>query len=239
MRTYFCVLALVLSLVPIRPWVAPLQRAVTGRPPGSTSPTYAGQGIDQPLDQQNATMSWQLWNPNQYALADDGQAIWIGASGGVVRYDKATGAYRRYTMLDGLPHTRVLAVAVAGAGNRWFGGDGGLSRLSQDGRWTHFDSANSGLRSDLVDGIAVGADGILWLSHGLPAGSVSRRDPDGAWQWYPSRAALLWWMGWSGSGLAIAAGYIATTAIPGSRAITSTRLTTAFVILPQRLMALW
>ncbi len=132
-------------------------------------------------------MAWTLWNPAQYALADDGQAIWIGATGGVVRWDKASNTYRRYTLLDGLPHTQVLAVAVDESGNRWFGGDGGLSRLDAEGRWTHFTTANSGLHSNTVDAIAVGADGALWLSHGLPPAEVTRRNPDGSWAWYPNR----------------------------------------------------
>ena len=92
--------------------------------------------------------------------------------------------------MDGLPHTVVLAVAVDGAGNRWFGGDGGLSRLDAEQHWTHFRAANSGLYSDLVDAIAVVGD-TLYLSHGLPGGSVSRLDADGAWRWFPNRETAI------------------------------------------------
>ncbi len=161
---------------------------------GDHKATWADSATASPwLPQASATitqptgMAWTLWNPAQYALADDGQAIWIGASGGVVRWDKASNTYRRYTLLDGLPHTQVLAVAVDESGNRWFGGDGGLSRLDAAGCWTHFTTANSGLHSNIVDGIAVGADGALWLSHGLPQADITRRNPDGSWVWYPNR----------------------------------------------------
>lgn len=82
-------------------------------------------------------------------------------------------------------------MAVDGAGNRWFGGDGGVSRLDANGAWTHFTPTNSGLHRTLVDGIAVGADNTLWLSHGLPDGRISRRDPDGSWVWFPNRAAAV------------------------------------------------
>lgn len=58
------------------------------------------------------------WGAPQYALADDGPALWIGATGGVVRWDKTQGTYRRYTAVDRLPHSVVLAAAVDGAGNR-------------------------------------------------------------------------------------------------------------------------
>ena len=145
---------------------------------------------DAPLN-PGGDLRWAVWNPTQYALADDGAAIWIGATGGIVRFDKATNTYERYTTLDGLPHTKVLAVTVDGLGNRWFGGDGGLTVLWADGRWQQFDSTNSGLRHDLVDGIAVAGDNTLWISHGLPDGSVSRRNPDGTWDWFPNRETAI------------------------------------------------
>lgn len=157
---------------------------------------HAGQSADSPVAQPAATDQtqpsiWTRWQPNQYALADDGQALWIGASGGVVRWDKSSKTHQRYTAVDGLPHQNVYAVAVDTAGNRWFGGDGGLSQLDGNNRWSHFMVANSGLHSNLVDGIAIGADHTLWVSHGLPAGGVSRRAADGNWRWYPNRAVAV------------------------------------------------
>ena len=92
-------------------------------------------------------------------MADDGDAIWIGGAGSIVRWDKASQTHRRYSAVDGLPNTNFLAVAVDAFGNRWFGGDGGLSRLDSAGQWRHFTTANSGIDSDFVDGIAIAADG--------------------------------------------------------------------------------
>lgn len=134
---------------------------------------------------------WTRWHPAQYALAEDSQALWIGAAGGVIRWDKTTKSHRRYTAIDGLPHQNVYAVAIDGAGTRWFGGDGGLSRLDSNNTWTHFTQANSGIYRNLVVAIAIDSDNTLWLSHGLPAGSVSRRDPDGNWRWFPSRGVAV------------------------------------------------
>lgn len=139
------------------------------------------------LPEAPVTPLWTMWGGDQYALADDGASLWIGATGGIVRWDKQRGIYRRYSAVDGLPHTKVLAVAVDAAGNRWFGGDGGLSVLDASENWTHIRQSAGGLYSDFVDGIAVGGDNTLYFSHGLPAGSVSRRDPDGSWRWFPNR----------------------------------------------------
>ncbi len=137
------------------------------------------------------TPTWTTWGAQQYAVADAGDDFWIGASGSIVRWHKPSQSYRRYSGVDGLPHRHVYAVAVDSAGNRWFGGDGGLSLLDTNEVWTHFTPANSGLQSTLIDGIAVGDDNTLWVSHGLPDGPVSRRNPDGSWTWFPSRAAAV------------------------------------------------
>jgi ligand-binding sensor domain-containing protein len=156
-------------------------------------PSAVDGGAFQPPTTSTSPSSpvWTRWHPNQYALADDGQALWIGGAGSIVRWDKSSKTYQRYTAVDGLPHQNVYAVAVDTVGNRWFGGDGGLSRLDANNVWTHFTTTNSGLHSDLVDGLAIGADNTLWVSHGLPAGSISRLDPDGTWRWYPSRAVAV------------------------------------------------
>ena len=140
---------------------------------------------------ESAEWTWTSWNPVQYALADDGTSIWIGTAQGIVRWDKASNSYERITRFEGFPSTHVYAVAVDEAGNRWFGGDGGLSQLDVDGRWRHFTAANSGMSDDNVDGIAVGADGTLWISHGLPDGAVSRRDAGGTWRVFPNPAVAI------------------------------------------------
>lgn len=130
---------------------------------------------------------WTNWHPNQYAIADDGQAIWIGATGSIIRWDKVTSTYQRYGSPDGLPHQVVLAVAIDQNENRWFGGDGGLSRLDTDNKWTHFTVNNSPLPTDYIDAIAITDDNTLWLSHGLPDGGVSRLTDHGTWEWYSNR----------------------------------------------------
>jgi streptogramin lyase len=154
---------------------------------------FGDREMAPPMGSQSSseTPPWTTWGANQYALADDGAYIWIGATGGVVRWDKQQHSYRRYSAVDGLPHTAVLAVAVDAAGNRWFGGDRGLSRLDAEEGWTHFRAADSGLYSDRIDGIAVVGGDTLYLSHGLPGGSVSRRDGDGAWRWFPNRETVI------------------------------------------------
>ena len=129
---------------------------------------------------------WTKWDADHYALADDGDSIWIGTASGLIRWHKDDGSYTRISTADGLPHQDVLAAAVDGQGNRWFGGDGGLSRLEMAETWTHYDTANSGMHSNGVYDIAAAADGTVWLSHaGDP--KISQLSPDGSWAVYADR----------------------------------------------------
>ncbi|MFZ4656441.1 MAG: hypothetical protein ACOYNY_05495 [Caldilineaceae bacterium] len=156
----------------------------------ATRPTFAAPAVTTtPIP--TATPFWTTWGAQLYDLADDGNQLWIGATGGIIRWDKNAQSYQRYTAVDGLPHTAVVAVAVDSAGNRWFGGDGGLTQLDAGGQWHHFTAANSGLYTNTVDAIALTADGMLYLSHGLPNGSVSRLASDGGWRWFPNRTAAV------------------------------------------------
>lgn len=55
---------------------------------------------------------WTRWHPDQYALVKDGPALWIGAAGSLIRWDKSSQTYRRYGPLDGLPQGVIYATAV-------------------------------------------------------------------------------------------------------------------------------
>lgn len=167
--------------------------AASAAPPKPAPPTQPAARIATDAHEAvDGTASvWMQWGAGQYALADDGAALWIGGGQGVLRWEKATGATRRYATPEGLPSRSVYAVAVDAAGNRWFGGDGGLSRLDPADQWTHFTPANSGIFSGTVTGIAVGADGTLWAGFAPPQAAVSRRDPDGAWHSLPDRASTV------------------------------------------------
>lgn len=156
---------------------------LNGEPTGATSPVN--------LSLTPIARTWARWTPWMLALAEHDGSIWIGGEVGLLRVDKTTGSYQRFTGLDGLPLTTILALTEDSAAQLWVGGEGGLSRMTADGTWQTETPANSGLYSTLVDGIAATADGSLWLSHGLPDSVVSRRNPDGAWLIYPNRFAVV------------------------------------------------
>jgi len=63
------------------------------------------------------------------ALAVEGDYVWAGTTGGVVRWNRTDGSYVKYTTADGLAHNEVEAIAVDGAGHLWFGTPLGVSEF--------------------------------------------------------------------------------------------------------------
>ncbi|MCK5922952.1 MAG: hypothetical protein KAG66_18560, partial [Methylococcales bacterium] len=134
---------------------------------------------------------WTNWGATSYALADDGNTLWIGAAGSVIKWDKTAQTYERIGTMDGLPHRQIFAIAVDNAGNRWFGGDAGLSKLDFEDNWTHYTTENSGLYANRVDAIAVNSEGTLWLRHGLADSWITEFTFEEEWFVHPDRESAI------------------------------------------------
>jgi hypothetical protein len=70
-----------------------------------------------------------------YALVEEGNFIWAGTNGGLVKIDKTSGASFFYNKANsGLPDNNVLAIAIDVSGNKWIGTVfGGLAVYKEGG----------------------------------------------------------------------------------------------------------
>ena len=85
-------------------------------------------------------------------IAIEGDYIWCGTYGGVVRWDRRDVSYKRYTTDDGLQNIYVTSSAVDSSGVKWFGygyGGGGVASFD-DIVWTTYTPYNSGLSGKKV-----------------------------------------------------------------------------------------
>src|SRR5688572_26488361 len=75
--------------------------------------------------------SWRHYtNGNSItSLVVQGDYLWAGSEGGVVRWNRLDGAFVKYTVADGLAGNRVSAMAVDGAGQLWVATFRGVSRF--------------------------------------------------------------------------------------------------------------
>ncbi|MCL5019690.1 MAG: hypothetical protein M1426_04335, partial [Patescibacteria group bacterium] len=93
--------------------------------------------------------------------------VWAGSyGGGVIRWNRNTGGYKKYTCAEGLVSNRVTGIAIDNKGNKWFStAFGGVSKF--DGtKWTAY-TQKDGLGFDVVNTVAIDRDGSLWFGTSL------------------------------------------------------------------------
>jgi ligand-binding sensor domain-containing protein/signal transduction histidine kinase len=125
-----------------------------------------------------------LPSDNVFRVFEDRQNnIWIGtAPGGLVRWERASGAWREYSEADGMPPSRgtasmVSAFAEDRTGTLWVGfHDGGVGRL-RNGRFELFGAAERAPLG-LITALYLDAAGRLWI--GSSQAGLTRVDEPGA-----------------------------------------------------------
>ncbi len=156
--------------------------------PTTAVPT-AGPGATATLPSM-AVKRWEyFWNADYVAdVAVDARSgdVWAATSGGVVRWPAGKGPGTVFTESDGLPATRVEAIALAPDGTVWAGTRVGAATWHEGSGWTSVKEPH--VAADYILCIAVGPDGAVWLGSEMGA---ARRDPDGGWQWFPAFAGGL------------------------------------------------
>jgi serine/threonine protein kinase/ligand-binding sensor domain-containing protein len=89
-----------------------------------------------------------------------GNYLWVGGSGGLLRWDLDDGNYVKLGIGDGLASNQVNDLLLDEEGNLWLATGAGLNRF--DGQsWLTFDETD-GLDGDSVQALLLDADGALW-----------------------------------------------------------------------------
>jgi ligand-binding sensor domain-containing protein/two-component sensor histidine kinase len=126
-----------------------------------------------------------LPGPWVYCMFEDSRGdLWVSVRWteqnviGLVRWQRSTGAFHRFTEADGLPPLKsAMSFAEDQAGNLWFGFyEGGLVRYAA-GRFTSFTAAD-GLPQGLISTLHLDRQGRLWLASSSEG--IARVDDPGA-----------------------------------------------------------
>ena len=115
-------------------------------------------------EQKGKFAHFRVGNKNVKSIFAEGKVVWIGTSGGVVRYDTATDAYRLYDNRTGLLSNGVFYVGrVKGQiGVGTYGG--GLSLLDEaTGKWTNYNVPN-GMGDAFVYDVVESKNGDIWIA---------------------------------------------------------------------------
>lgn len=109
--------------------------------------------------------SWRIYSSGNIIrdMAVENQLVWAATTGGAVSWNIEDGTYHKYTVKDGLPDNNILAMAIDGDGNKWFGTRGGGVARFGNAIWTTFTEADGLGNNDVMMGIAAqGAD--VWVT---------------------------------------------------------------------------
>ena len=100
---------------------------------------------------------------NVTAISINGNDIWAGTGGGLVKINKITGETVFYNHASsGLPDNAIKCLAMDSSKNVWAGTKEGLVKF--DGvNWTMYDTANSKLRHNNINCITADTIGGVWV----------------------------------------------------------------------------
>ncbi len=126
-------------------------------------------------------------------IYEDGDYLWIGTFGGLVKLNKETGERVVYTTANsGLTSNFITGIAKDNAGNLWIGTDhyygdylispdyfGGLHLWDTEDNWVVYQSNNSPLPSNSVCDVETDSIGNVWVA--TYYGGLARLSPDGEW----------------------------------------------------------
>jgi ligand-binding sensor domain-containing protein len=121
--------------------------------------------IQSPLPSQASGSSpWTnyTFDKDVSVLAGQGDILWAGTWGGVLRWDLSSDTYTKYTIADGLADNYIHDIAIDYLGRIWVATDLGLSMYNGTS-WTTYDKTNSGIPGESVVLLAVTSDNHIWL----------------------------------------------------------------------------
>jgi serine/threonine protein kinase/sugar lactone lactonase YvrE len=113
-------------------------------------------------DQVQYPPGWTTYNNGNFvfALALQGDTLWAGGDGGLVRWDLTDGSYTKLGRADGLASNRIHDLLVDDAGVLWIATDAGISRYDGETFITY--SMADGLDSDWIQALFQDEAGGLW-----------------------------------------------------------------------------
>ena len=126
---------------------------------------------------------FRVGNSNVKALLADGPILWVGTSGGVIRYDSRTEEHRLYDIRAGLLSNGIFHLSRLGDRLAVGTYGGGLSLLDEaSGKWTHY-NIQHGLGDAFIYDLLEMPNGDIWIAtwSGVNRVAAGRLDEREAW----------------------------------------------------------
>ena len=167
------------------PAAAPATPAVTAPPP-STGAAAANGKATAGADPSAKFTHFRVGNRNVKSMYADGELMWVGTSGGIIRYNTKNDEYKLYDNRSGLLSNGVFYVGKLGSQIAIGTYGGGLSLLDPaTEKWTNYNVPH-GLADAFIYEVLEASNGDVWLATWSGANRIrgGRMDDRSAWDTY-------------------------------------------------------
>jgi len=94
------------------------------------------------------------WNEETAVVAESDSIVWVGTSGGLIRWNVVTHNYETYDETNGLNYSSITSLAIDSKQQLWIGTTQGLVKYSK-GIFTFFNHVNSSLPDAIITNIVI------------------------------------------------------------------------------------
>jgi ligand-binding sensor domain-containing protein len=117
------------------------------------------------------SQTWKSYTSTQEArvLLNDGNYLWIGTTGGLIKFDKISETHQLYTKDSGLSSSTIQCLHKDANDNLWVGTDNGLS-MFDGSEWKSFYTETSDLPIYYIRDVTSDSDGNLYIAGGEQLG---------------------------------------------------------------------
>lgn len=144
--------------------VMPVQAQMPPAHPAAASQANPHEGQVAPGEPSDKFSHFRVGNKNVKAIHAEGPVVWVGTSGGVIRYDTAADNYKVFDARNGLLSNgifyvgRIKGMLTVGT----YGG--GMSMLDEkEGKWVHY-NIPEGLGDAFVYEVIEASNGDIWIA---------------------------------------------------------------------------
>ena len=115
--------------------------------------------------QQTNNPEWVNYTHSEtvYSIAEEGNYLWLGTYGGLVKLDKSTLQKTFYNKGNSyLPSNHITFIAIDNSGYKWICTYNGLAKFKDD-NWTIYNHTNSVIPNSILTSIVIDSLGIKWI----------------------------------------------------------------------------
>ena len=165
----------------------PLRRAPTNGTFPDRHPDISGDGMpvvagDVQTDSNAAYTHYRVGERNVKKIITDGDLVWVGTSGGVIRYDTTRDSYRLFDTRSGLLANGVFHLSKLGGKLAVGTYGGGLSVMNEDDSWSTY-NIPQGLADAFVYDLLELDNGDIWIATWSGANLVRDGELDNPDKW--------------------------------------------------------